>query len=97
MQADARRSFLLISLAVPVMCSTAGLLGVIEAHQRFTLANAIRTPMGVFYYAGPLLVLPFSRELFPIVALLAGGRLVASWVDRIFDHRARRIDERFGT
>jgi ligand-binding SRPBCC domain-containing protein len=26
----------------------------------------------------------------------AGGRLVASWVDRIFDYRARKIDERFG-
>ncbi len=27
----------------------------------------------------------------------AGGRLVASWVDRIFDFRARKIDERFGS
>jgi len=28
---------------------------------------------------------------------VAGGHLVASWVDRIFDYRARKIDERFGT
>ena len=28
---------------------------------------------------------------------VAGGRLVGSWVERIFDYRARRIDERFGT
>lgn len=76
-QDDTLRSFYLLALSVPVVVSTAGLRGFLEALQRFELVNVIRVPLGVFTFAGPLLVLPFSRSLFPVVAVLTAGRLIA--------------------
>jgi O-antigen/teichoic acid export membrane protein len=60
-----------------VVISTAGLRGLLEAHQRFGLINALRIPMGVFTFAGPLLVLPFSKSLVLVVGTLLVGRIVA--------------------
>jgi O-antigen/teichoic acid export membrane protein len=70
-------SLYLLALSIPVVISTAALRGLLEAHQRFGLTTALRVPMGVFAYAGPLLVLPFSKSLFPVVAVLVAGRLIA--------------------
>ncbi|HEX6739956.1 MAG TPA: flippase [Vicinamibacteria bacterium] len=67
-----------LGLALPFVVSTALLRGVLEARQLFGLVNAVRLPLGVFTYAAPLLVLPFSRRLGPLVAVLAAGR-VAGW------------------
>jgi len=72
-------SVYLLGLSIPVVISTAALRGLLEAHQRFGLATALRVPMGIFAYAGPLLVLPFSRSLFPVVAVLVLGRTIA-WI-----------------
>jgi O-antigen/teichoic acid export membrane protein len=74
---EARYSFYLLGLSIPFVISTAGLRGLLEAHQRFGLTNALRIPMGVFAYAGPLLILPFSKSLFPVVAVLVAGRVIA--------------------
>lgn len=70
-------SFRLLGLSIPIVITTAGLRGLLEAHQRFGLINALRIPMGVFTFAGPLLVLPFSKSLIPVVATLVGGRVIA--------------------
>jgi O-antigen/teichoic acid export membrane protein len=70
-------SLYLLAISIPVVISTAALRGLLEAHQRFGLTNALRIPMGVFAYAGPLLVLPFSKSLFPVVVVLVVGRLIA--------------------
>jgi O-antigen/teichoic acid export membrane protein len=77
LQSETLRTFYLLALSIPVIIVTAGLRGLLEAHQRFDLINALRFPMGVFTYVGPLLVLSFSKSLFPVVALLVGGRLIA--------------------
>jgi O-antigen/teichoic acid export membrane protein len=68
-------SFYLLGLSVPVVISTAGLRGLLEAHQRFGLISALRIPLGVFTFAGPLLVLPFSKSLVPVVTTLFAGRI----------------------
>ena len=79
LQREALNSFYLVGLSIPVIISTAALRGYLEAQQRFALINVLRVPMGVFTFAGPLLVLPFSKNLFPVVAVLTAGRLFA-WV-----------------
>jgi len=79
LQQETLYSFYLLGLSLPIVITTAGLRGFLEAHQRFGLINAMRIPLGVFNFAGPLLVLPFSRSLFPVVAVLVGGRVVG-WV-----------------
>jgi O-antigen/teichoic acid export membrane protein len=77
LQHETLNSFYLLGLAIPLVIGTAGLRGLLEAHQRFDLINTLRIPMGVFTFASPLIVLPFSKSLFPVVAVLVGGRLIA--------------------
>ncbi|MGB7187750.1 MAG: flippase, partial [Candidatus Acidiferrales bacterium] len=78
LQREALQSFYLLALSIPLVICTAGLRGLLEAHQRFVLVNALRVPMGVFTFAGPLFVLPFSRSLVPVVATLVAVR-IAVW------------------
>jgi O-antigen/teichoic acid export membrane protein len=78
LQPETLRSFYLLGLSIPAVISTAGLRGLLEAHQRFKIINALRVPMGIYSFASPLLVLPFSKSLFPVVGVLAAGR-VAGW------------------
>jgi O-antigen/teichoic acid export membrane protein len=83
LQSEALHSFYLLALSVPVVISTAGLRGVLEAYQRFGIINALRVPMGIFGFAGPLLVLPFSKSLTPVVFVLVVGRFIA-WAAHLF-------------
>jgi O-antigen/teichoic acid export membrane protein len=83
LQSETLQSFYLLAISVPVVISTAGLRGLLEAYQRFDLINAVRIPIGMFTFLGPLLVLPFSKHLLPIVTVLVAGRLIA-WVVYLF-------------
>jgi O-antigen/teichoic acid export membrane protein len=71
-------SIYLLALSIPLVVSTAGLRGILEARQRFDLANVVRLASGVFTYVAPVLVLVVSRSLVPITVLLVLGRL-ATW------------------
>lgn len=73
------RAIYLLALSVPLVVSTAGLRGVLEARQRFDLANMVRLASGVFTYVGPVLTLVFSRSLVPITIVLLAGR-AATWL-----------------
>jgi O-antigen/teichoic acid export membrane protein len=76
LQRETLQSFYLLGLSIPVVISTAGLRGLLEAHQKFGLINALRIPLGIYSFAGPLLVLPFSKSLFPVVGVLVAGRII---------------------
>jgi O-antigen/teichoic acid export membrane protein len=76
LQRETLQSFYLLGLSIPVVISTAGLRGLLEAHQKFGLINALRIPLGIYSFASPLLVLPFSNSLFPVVGVLVAGRIV---------------------
>ncbi len=82
-QSDALYSFYALAVSVPIVISTAGLRGFLEAQQAFGLINLIRVPMGIFTFAGPLLVLPFSAHIFPITVVLVAGR-VAGWMAHLY-------------
>jgi O-antigen/teichoic acid export membrane protein len=73
---ETRRAFHLLAFIIPFVISTAGLAGVLEAQQRFGLINAIMTPASMINYLSPLLLILFSKSLFPIVAMVAGTRLL---------------------
>jgi O-antigen/teichoic acid export membrane protein len=77
LQVETLDSFYLLGISIPLVICTAGLRGLLEAHQRFGVINALRIPMGVFTFAGPLLVLPFSKRLAPVVGMLVAGRIAA--------------------
>lgn len=77
LQEETRLAFYLLAVAVPIVISTAGLRGVLEALQCFGIINALRIPLGAFMFLGPLLILPFSQSLFPVVGVLVFARVVA--------------------
>jgi len=79
LQSETLTVFYLLALSIPIVVSTTGLRGVLEAHQRFGLVNAVRIPLGIFTFLGPVAVLPFSNNLVAVVAALVCVRLV-SWV-----------------
>jgi len=78
LQPETSTAFQLLAASVPIVIGTTGLLGILEAYQRFGLVNAVRIPLGTFTFLGPVAVLPFSNSLVPVVAVLVIARLV-SW------------------
>jgi O-antigen/teichoic acid export membrane protein len=75
LQRETLHGFYLLAASIPMVTVTAGLRGILEAQQRFALTNAIRVPMSIFSFAGPLLALPFSHGLVPVIIILVAGRL----------------------
>lgn len=67
----------LLAASLPIVTVTSGIRGVLEALQRFDVVNKIRIPMAISVFVGPLLVLPFSRSLVWVFAVLVAGRLFA--------------------
>jgi O-antigen/teichoic acid export membrane protein len=74
LQAETLHSFYILAGTIPLVIVTAGLRGLLEAHQCFALTNILRVPIGVFTFLGPLFVLPFSHSLVPVLAILFLGR-----------------------
>jgi O-antigen/teichoic acid export membrane protein len=93
LQGETVQSFRLLGLSIPFVITTTGLRGLLEAHQHFRLVNALRIPLGALTFAGPLLALPFSKSLVPVVGTLATGR-VAIWAAHLLV--CRRVLPAFG-
>ena len=80
LMSETLKSFYLLVFFVPVVIISVGFRGILDAHQRFDLTNAVRIPFGIYSFLAPLLVLPFSRNLFAVVGVLVAGRLLACLV-----------------
>lgn len=72
-------AFYMLGTSLPFVVMGTGLRGLLEAHQDFSIATALRLPYAAFNYVGPLLVLPFSVSLVPVVGILIVGRLL-TWL-----------------
>ena len=75
---EAARAFYLMAISLPFVLSTAGLRGLLEAHQHFGAATLLRLPYAVFSFLGPVLMLPYSTSVAAIVGLLVVAR-IATW------------------
>ncbi len=78
-QDETIKAFQLLGAAIPVIMTTAGLRGLLEAYQRFTTINLIKIPTGVFTYLGPLIALHFEDSLVAVIGVMVAVRIVA-WV-----------------
>ena len=87
LQNETRISFFLLAASIPVVISTTGLRGVLQAYQRFDFVNAVRIPMGFFTFLGPLAVLAFSHSMIALVTVLVAGRVVAWMIHLVFCFR----------
>jgi len=67
-------TFYLLAIAMPSIVSTIALRGFVEGCHRFDLLNAVRIPVNLSSYLGPLLVLPFSHHLLPVMIVLVVSR-----------------------
>lgn len=75
---EVMRAFFWMALAMPAVVLTSGYRGILEAMGRFGLINAIRFPMGVFTFAGPLVVVWAGDTRLDIIsAVLCLGRILA--------------------
>ena len=79
---EAMQAFYILAASLPLVLMSAGLRGVLEAHQHFGVVAALRIPVAVLMFLGPVAVLPFSRSLVPAVSLLALARLI-SWAGHL--------------
>ena len=82
LRAEAIVSFYILAASLPFVVTTAGMRGLMEAHQHFGVATALRIPLVAFMLVGPLLILPFSKSLVAAVLMLVAGRLIA-WVAHV--------------
>ena len=70
----------------------AGLRGLLEAHQRFGIVNALRVPLFAFNFVGPAVTLLWSNRLDVVIGVLVAGRVVGAWIDL---HMRRRLPAEF--
>lgn len=69
-----------IAAGVPIVISTAGMRGVLEAYQRFDLVNIVRVFNGTFTFLGPLVAAVFFRDLAVMVFVLLVVRVIVWFV-----------------
>lgn len=67
-----------LAVALPFVIMTAGLIGILQAHQYFGWVSAVRAPLGVFNFLGPLIALQIVDSLAIVTIALAAVR-VAAW------------------
>lgn len=80
-QQEAVNAVLLMALAMPAIVLTSGFRGVLEARHAFGIINAIRFPMGLFTFLGPVVVVLYgSTRLDVVTGVLAAGRIIACLV-----------------
>ncbi len=76
-------TFYLLFVSIPVITTTAGMRGLLEAYQKFGTISMIRTFLGVFSFLGPLICLFFSDSLIWIVLSLVFIRIIV-WIVYLF-------------
>lgn len=74
---EARVTFYLLSLSIPIVLISSSFSGVLEAAQRFDLINAVRIPSSILTYLLPLVGLSLGLGLPGIVALIVLARFGA--------------------
>ncbi len=79
LQKETLNTFYILAISIPIVTTTAGIRGVLEAYQKFGTINIIRSILGVFSFLGPLLCLIFTKSLFWIVLFLIFIRILV-WV-----------------
>ena len=74
---EAKTTFTILSLSIPVVLVSSSLSGLLEAAQRFDLVNIIRIPSNASTFLMPLIGLFFGFKLPGIVMLILVSRLLS--------------------
>lgn len=93
---EAQTSFYVLAAAVPVIVTAAAYRGILEAHRRFDLVNAVRVLTGAATFALPAAALALGAGLPVMVALLALARITAGGVYAVMCRRILGPDRAAG-
>jgi len=77
LQAEGVMSFRLLGASLPIVIATSAVVGILEANQRFARIAAVRVPLGVMTFLGPVISLQFSPSLVGATSLLVATRVAA--------------------
>jgi len=77
LQSETRGAFQILAAIIPCVVVNAGLRGVLFAYQAFQKANLIQIPLGVLAALTPLLILPFTKSLIPMLSLMLILQVIA--------------------
>jgi O-antigen/teichoic acid export membrane protein len=83
LQQETQYSLYCIAFSIPIITTTSGLRGVLEANQLFKGINIIRFLLGTATYVAPVAICLFSKNVFLIIITLVIARLV-TWVAHVF-------------
>lgn len=83
LQREATDAFYVLAMTVPFVITTSALRGVLEAKQHFAVVNAIRIPLGILTFLGPLIATFYTNQLPAIVLTLAALR-IAAWLAHLY-------------
>jgi O-antigen/teichoic acid export membrane protein len=78
LQAEAVDGLKVVALAVPFVLLSAGLTGILQAHQEFRVISLIQMPIGVSLYVGPVLVMSYTHALPMVLTALLVVRIASA-------------------
>jgi O-antigen/teichoic acid export membrane protein len=73
---DAVESLSILAIGIPIIIISAGLVGVLEAHQKFKHIAKIRILLGLSTFLAPLITVQFDTRIFIATACLLAIRLM---------------------
>ncbi|OGI04105.1 MAG: hypothetical protein A2Y25_11435 [Candidatus Melainabacteria bacterium GWF2_37_15] len=85
--AETQNSLYLLALSLPLLMLNISLVGILESFQKFGVIGILKIPIIFCNYIGPLLVLPFTKNLAAVVAVLVLGRFLSSMAYFIFCYK----------
>lgn len=75
---DGVHAFLVLALSLPFVIVSGGLIGLLQAHQKFRAISSVRMATGSLNFLGPLIVLHWTRSLTAAAFALAVSRILAA-------------------
>ena len=75
LQAETSRAFYLLALTIPFVLAGNPLRSVLETTQRFAALNAIRIPISILNYAGPLVLAIWTPRLEAVIGVIVATRV----------------------
>ena len=84
---ETRYSLYFLALSIPLLMLNISLVGILESFQKFSVIGILKIPIIFCNYVGPLLVLPFTKNLAVVIAVLILGRFLSSIAYFIFCYK----------
>lgn len=78
LRTDGIRAFLILALSLPFIILSGGLVGLLQAYQKFSAISSTSMVTGSLNFVGPLIVLHWTRSLTAAASAIAASRMLAS-------------------